>query len=493
MNALDHICGKIRARTNEQIKHRRIIAVKNGMKQKAEITLYAEAANLAAHAKALNGIAIRELGNIKIFVVERLRLYVSIEGELYKRRSKTLNGIADRAWNRHHIEVKIFDGELRYEQNTFLILIAGNGRDAVQKVKAEIDRCVTADAMKGLQRRGKLPKRKRRIFLNTVSEFRQAVNGGGLERLKKFYGEDAVLFEEEHDPPQITIDTKDGKLERAKDLVFPKRHEEGPDVGECPIFIEGGVKLLKVPGCNHTSCEVCLNDYCSINTSAHLPLQCFSSLECDTTLPIRWLKEYVSPVTYHSLFKNTIAAQCQQNPASFVRCAGPNCDQHLAIAKGVNKVICPTCLTVNCTACRSQYHFEETCEESQSRRDPQDAALNQYLADIGGKFCPRCNTPSVRIDGCFHIECPSCRIHYCWLCLEHFATMGEAYGHMDRAHGGPFGGRIEEQERLRLEQAKWGFGFDSDSEDDDALFAFGGAMGRDGPHRPGPFPVRRRH
>jgi hypothetical protein len=82
--------------------------VKSSVKQKAEITLHADAANLAVHANALNGIVITELGHSKVFFVERLRLYIAIESEFYKRRSKTLKGIADRAWNTHHVEVKTF-------------------------------------------------------------------------------------------------------------------------------------------------------------------------------------------------------------------------------------------------------------------------------------------------------------------------------------------------------------------------------------------------
>lgn len=102
-NALQHICDKLIARTGETIKYHKQIEVKDNMKQKAEIFLDAEAANLAAHAKALNGVTIPELGNSKVFFLERLRLYIAIENELYKRRSKTLKGIADRAWNAHHI------------------------------------------------------------------------------------------------------------------------------------------------------------------------------------------------------------------------------------------------------------------------------------------------------------------------------------------------------------------------------------------------------
>jgi hypothetical protein len=221
-NVLEHICNKIRARTSEQIKYRKSIEVKDGRKQKAEITLQAEAANLAAHAKDLDGITLPELGNGKVFFVERLRLYVAIESKFYKRRSKALKGIADRAWNTHHIEMKIFDGELRYAQNTSLILIMGNGRDAVKKVKAEIDGCIAADAIKGLQREAGLPVTKRVIYLNTVKEFRQAVDGGGLDRLRKSYGDDAVSFDEKADPPSITVTPPGRQSRQSEGNTFPE-------------------------------------------------------------------------------------------------------------------------------------------------------------------------------------------------------------------------------------------------------------------------------
>ena len=118
VNALQHICDKIYARTTEGIKYGKIIAMKNGAKQKAEITLNADAANLEAHANALNGVSMPQLGNTKVFFVERLRMYVAVERDFYKRHSKALKGIADNAWYSHHIEMKIFDGELRYAQKT---------------------------------------------------------------------------------------------------------------------------------------------------------------------------------------------------------------------------------------------------------------------------------------------------------------------------------------------------------------------------------------
>jgi hypothetical protein len=337
-NVLEHICNKIRARTSEQIKYRKSIEIKDGRKQKAEITLQAEAANLAAHAKDLDGITLPELGNGKVFFVERLRLYVAIESKFYKRRSKALKGIADRAWNTHHIEMKIFDGELRYAQNTSLILIMGNGRDAVKKVKAEIDGCIAADAIKGLQREAGLPVTKRVIYLNTVKEFRQAVDGGGLDPLRKSYGDDAVSFDEKADPPSITVTPLDGKVDKAKEILF-RKYAEGTDVGECSICAEENVKLLKAPDCEHFSCETCLDDYCTTNASAALPLRCFSNLECNTIFPIHWLEYNLSPVAYRANVSEH-SPECGQlvQPASDMRHAVWLCYRgHL---KGKETLVC---------------------------------------------------------------------------------------------------------------------------------------------------------
>lgn len=448
VNALGPICAKVAARSNEPVRETKAIGTKNGTKQKAEIIHFAEAANLAAHARALDGNTIPELGNGKIFVVERLHVYVAIQSGLYKRRSKAFKGIAERAWNSHRIEVKIFDGELRYVQTTFLISILGNGRAAVQQVKAEIDKCVGEDAVKGLQRRADKSVSKRHIYLNTVKEFKQANEEGGLARLKKFYGDDKVSYNEEHDPPMITITTPDGKLNKAKPLLFASEPAEDSEVGECAICTEENVKLIAAPGCGHSSCESCLNDYCITDTSAHLPLKCFAHLNCEAVFPIRWLEENLSPVAYHSLFENIVAAQCQQDVHKFVSCAGPDCDQHLAISKRANKVICPACLTVNCTTCKTQYHFNETCEQSARRRDADNEGLNQYLEMVGGKRCPRCDSPGVRTEGCFHIECPGCQVHYCWLCLAWSNNMGDVYAHMEDEHGGAFGGEVQQRGRL---------------------------------------------
>jgi hypothetical protein len=451
--ALTPIREKIHARTGENIKDCKTIDVENGSKMKAEITLDAEALNLSEHAKALDGVVLPALGNTKVFFVERLHLYLAIDSALYERRSKSLKGISSRAWSEHHIAVKIFDGDLRYRQSTYLISIKGNGREAVLKVKAEIDKCIFADTTHGLQlQAGRVPRR-HVIQLNLTKQYKQATEGG-IERLQKYCGEDAVVFDDNPDLPCITIETTDDKFDKAKALLFQEKPAKGDDTGACAICAEDDVVLLKTPGCGHTCCEQCLNTYCTTDVAAQLPLRCFSSVDCKTFLPIHWLEEHLSPAAYQSLFADVIAAQCKQNPDQFVQCAGTDCSTHLAVSKKAsNKVNCPTCLTVNCTSCKVQYHFDETCEASKARRDPQDAALRRHLAATGAQLCPQCATPTIKWIGCAHIVCAVCNTHYCWKCLEIYPTMGAVYAHMDAVHGGIDGQVPDEEEVERWEDA----------------------------------------
>jgi len=452
LDALIPIREKIAARTGERVKDCKPIEVENGSKGKAEITLHAEALDLSEHAKSLNGVVLSELGNSKVFVAERLHLHLAVDSSLYARRSKNLKGVANRAWSEHHIVVKIFDGDLRYQQSNYLISIKGNGRAEIQKVKAEIDKCIFADTTHGLQlQTGQLPRR-HVIRLNLTKQYKQATEGG-LDRVRKYCGEDAVVFDDNPDSPSVTIETPDAKLDKAKSLLFQEKSAKGDDTGECPICAEEDVVLVKTPGCDHTCCEQCLGTYCTTDVAAQLPLRCFSTAECTTSLPIHWLEEHLSPVVYKSLFSDVITAQCKQNPDRFVQCAGPDCTTHLAVTqKANNKVICPTCLTVNCISCKMQYHFDETCDASKARRDPQDDALQRHLDTTGAKLCPQCHNPSVKINGCFHVVCPVCRVHYCWLCLAQFTSMGDAYAHMTAAHGGPYGRIAAEDEGEGLEE-----------------------------------------
>ena len=73
---------------------------------------------------------------------------------------------------------------------------------------------------------------------------------------------------------------------------------------------------------------------------------------------------------------------------------------------------CNECGHTLCPECYQEIHPSMTCAE----RAQATQTLVQELVDQDGMACPRCYMLSVRIDGCNHIECPSCSFMYCWTC-----------------------------------------------------------------------------
>lgn len=65
-------------------------------------------------------------------------------------------------------------------------------------------------------------------------------------------------------------------------------------------------------------------------------------------------------------------------------------------------------------------------------RAAEDRASEAYIAEKT-KPCPRCGAPSVKIDGCKHIEeCCRCKHEYCWDCGRSWVV-----GHMSVACAPP--------------------------------------------------------
>lgn len=73
------------------------------------------------------------------------------------------------------------------------------------------------------------------------------------------------------------------------------------------------------------------------------------------------------------------------------------------------------------------------CEGCHLERLAATTSMGEALA-AAAKQCPGCQSPSVKISGCNHITCPVCSIHWCWQCINQFAS-DDIYNHMEEAHG----------------------------------------------------------
>lgn len=427
----------------------------NGLKRKAVFNFTYGDANLAAHAEQLNGSMLEGIPGLRIYVVEHLRMYLAVRVDIYDRHTKALKGIAQRAWRDHRIRVKLYDGELTITSpgGCRLLCVDGVKRKAVQAVKAEVDNCIIADIATGIQRMhqtlGGEKAQTRKIKLRTIAEYKQATQGG-IKRLESYFGPDNVKFQDDTEEPSITIKSKKGQFTSAKELLPGNTSDKSTT---CDICIGDDSALLTIPKCDHKVCRRCLGDYCSIDTGDKIPLRCFAAVNCDTLLPIEWLADNLPQPIFKALRARVVETHCQTNPASYVQCSGDDCSQYLSRKWHSDRVVCPSCLIVNCTSCKSVFHYGETCAEFVERTDPHNEALDRHLALAGGKRCPRCQIPSVKVEGCNHMICTGCRAHYCWVCLTECADMGATYRHLEEVHGGN-GLEDQEQEEILAEAAR---------------------------------------
>lgn len=120
----------------------------------------------------------------------------------------------------------------------------------------------------------------------------------------------------------------------------------------------------------------------------------------------------------------------------------------------------PECRCAFCAACREAYHPGEVCPaqmkrlEALGRQAQGDKSKRQCLAEELMSLrmilaetvpCPKCKIPITRSQGCNHMVCGNCRVHFCYRCGVDITEAGYAHFRADKC---PTFDR-EEVERLR--------------------------------------------
>jgi len=124
-------------------------------------------------------------------------------------------------------------------------------------------------------------------------------------------------------------------------------------------------------------------------------------------------------------------------------CPLPGCGSLAVIERDQNFGKCQHCDFMFCLDCRERYHPYKRClvnrldifdkvtdddkEELTLRNKKAEEALNGLFFKFCAKYCPNLKC-GVRIQkektGCTRMQCPMCKLHFCWACL------GEAKGTM---------------------------------------------------------------
>jgi len=100
-----------------------------------------------------------------------------------------------------------------------------------------------------------------------------------------------------------------------------------------------------------------------------------------------------------------------------LHCRG--CDESFFVVKdeldGVSIITCPLprCEQSWCKACSQ---IIDSIDQTHSCDGT--AELQRLMGDKGWKYCPGCQTPAEKIEGCNHVRCtsPGCYTHFCYVC-----------------------------------------------------------------------------
>ena len=307
----------------------------------------------------------------------------------------------------------------------------------------------------------------------TPRQYSWAIHGG-LSILRRTFKEDLaqvniwskeLTFDGTEEQYDLCLGTMNGKCSIDMSLLSstPARDEV-----HCPICFCKPDDPIQT-SCEHTYCLECLEDYCKSAASSSkgdFQIKCQGRQGSSPRIfSLRELQDRISSSTFEAMLQFSFVEYVRRHPDSLHHCPTPDCDYvyRCTSTSTLTKppaFTCPNCLEPVCTSCHV-HHGDCTCAEHQENAS--SAALEQLKIELNIKDCPKCKTPIEKTDGCNHIECPGCRKHICWVCMEVFEESGMCYKHMLEVHGGI---GLDYVEYYSDDNSDDG---DADDEDDDVL------------------------
>ncbi|ESO97974.1 hypothetical protein LOTGIDRAFT_153084 [Lottia gigantea] len=214
--------------------------------------------------------------------------------------------------------------------------------------------------------------------------------------------------------------------------------EEFPECCACLCPVESMDHMYRLDACGHVYCLECIKQ--QINVAVYrkeLPVLC-----ADCQDPLVWSdfdfcfkRLQINPL---DLVNTAVFVYMTKNKDGYQHCPTPDCPVVYRITEKGDIFICNECEMRICTSCHVEYHDGLTCAMLKSSLA--ESELEKYLTKNASnvKKCPKCSTPIEKIEGCNHMICNACKIHFCWLCCEAFTTEQSTYDHLTAQHGGIF-------------------------------------------------------
>eukprot|EP00744_Colponema_vietnamica_P001746 GILI01002857.1.p1 GENE.GILI01002857.1~~GILI01002857.1.p1 ORF type:complete len:561 (+),score=74.53 GILI01002857.1:70-1683(+) len=190
----------------------------------------------------------------------------------------------------------------------------------------------------------------------------------------------------------------------------------------CGICLEpkAGTSCHVLFGCNHHFCRPCLTQYLQVNIESGSVNQLLCpEPKCKHAIIPPEIRELVTP-EHFTRYDELLLARSLDSMSDVVWCPRTEC-QYPVIVEG-RMGICSTCCLTFCVKCRKPWHFGRRCGIGSSGNVQDDSVKEQmqtleYICQTT-KRCPGCKTGISRTEGCNHMICTNCNVHFCYSCLK---------------------------------------------------------------------------
>jgi len=174
--------------------------------------------------------------------------------------------------------------------------------------------------------------------------------------------------------------------------------------------------------CNHVFHKDCYKSFLKFSLQpGQIPPICCP--QCANPLPLQDL-DY-NTAEFKQLAEKALSKIINENKGKLSYCGSMGCSKPLRIPN-TPAVKCWSCKMNLCSKCLKAIHPEIGCDLNFAGYDSNKI-----------KKCPGCSNLIEKNEGCNHMVCAICKIHFCWKCCVFKSTNGQdIYSHMTKDHGG---------------------------------------------------------
>jgi hypothetical protein len=276
--------------------------------------------------------------------------------------------------------------------------------------------------------------------------------------------EDAVGWEEpivfEAPKVQAAAPSQPKAAQAPAPAIVPPPAKFIPKTFDCMVC--GGTHpeddLFIASRCKHELCRECATTYIkSQYEQMYVPIRCWMhSSDCKEEITQRDIQSVLDETSMARYYRICLVKSISSPETRVVECIGKDCDFLLTLDAQdplPPSIFCELCSTVFCPTCRVPYHSGMDCAQFRRSQDHQcptsgcngvvkgadlkctcptcrvtwcwECGINPYhegktCEDMFAqhfKSCPNCKVRTQKSEGCNHMRCQQCNIHWCYLCV----------------------------------------------------------------------------